>query len=460
MTVRHLKLIVLTLCAFLVALSTQAFPAELSDVPAGNLVADYITALNSGHEAAMRGFLENNVNNEALKRRPVEPRLGVMRDLAAEWKSAEIKQVLEIADSAIAVLVVTKPGDWFRLTMFHDAANPPKMIGIGVEEAESTDQVDLTPMTYDEFLKEAARIIGAHAQADEFSGVVLIARHDRPVLQVAYGKADIGLGTANRTDTKFNLGSINKNFTQLAIDMLVEQGKLSYTDPIDKYLTDYPNKEAAAKVTVEHLIKMQGGIGDFFGNAYDSLPKDRFRHNRDFISLFSGEKLHFEPGTNTEYSNGGYILLGAIIEKVSGQDYYDFVRDNIFIPAGMTNTASYEADQLVDNLAQGYTTEGSYDGTRRTNIYSRPARGSAAGGGYSTTDDLFKFILAARAHKFGNASAAAYRMGIAGGAPGINADIESDLKGGFDIIVLSNYDPPTAIRLARELRVLASRVKE
>ena len=133
---------------------------------------------------------------------------------------------------------------------------------------------------------------------------------------------------------------------------------------------------------------------------------------------------------------------------------------DIFIPAGLTNTASYEADQLVDNLAQGYTTEGSYDGTRRTNIYSRPARGSAAGGGYSTTDDLFKFILAARAHKFGNASAAAYRMGIAGGAPGINADIESDLKGGFDIIVLSNYDPPTAIRLARELRVLASRVKE
>lgn len=457
---RYFKMSLAIMLALVCAVAAPALAAELADSPAGKLVADYIAALNTGNEAAMRAFLENNVNAEALKRRPVAPRLEVMRDLQSRWQSAGIKRVVEIADSSITVLVATKLGDWFQFRMFHDAANPAKMMGLGIEDSEPPTEVDLVPINYDDFLKEAARIVESRSKANEFSGAVLIARHDTPVYHQAVGFADVGNGTPNRPDTKFNLGSINKKFTQLAIDMLAERGKLSYDDPIGKYLTDYPNKEAAAKVTIGHLIKMQGGIGDFFGEAFDNTPKDRLRHNNDFIPLFASEKLHFEPGTNNEYSNGGYILLGAIIEKAGGQDYYGFVRDNIFVPAGMNNTASFQADDLVGNLAQGYTTEGSPDGTPRSNIYSRPARGSAAGGGYSTTEDLLKFILAARAQKFGKASATALGMGIAGGAPGINAAVESDLKGGFDIIVLSNYDPPAAERLARELRILVSRVTE
>jgi CubicO group peptidase (beta-lactamase class C family) len=139
-------------------------------------------------------------------------------------------------------------------------------------------------------------------------------------------------------------------------------------------------------------------------------------------------------------------------------DYYEFIRTNIFAPAGMINTDWYEADGRTPNLADGYTLEGAVGGKRRSNVYSRPARGSAAGGGYSTAEDLLKFVNAAAAGQFGAASERARGLGIAGGAPGINAALESDLKGGYTVIVLSNYDPPSAERIARELRQMILRV--
>ncbi len=440
------------------AQATILSAVQLSDSPAGRLIEDYIAALNSGQETAMRAFLEGNVAPAALKDRPVGPRLGIMKDLFARLGSMTIRNVTAITDTTLTTLVETKNGDWIEFTMFHGRSSPAKMLGIGIQDAERPTDVNPAPLTDAQLLMEAAEVTEESSNSDEFSGVVLIALNGKPVFHRACGFADIGLAAPNRPDTKFNLGSINKKFTQLAIDLLVERGKLSYADKIGRYLEDYPNQEAAANVTVGHLVKMQGGIGDFFGDAFENTPKDRIRHNRDFIPLFANQELHFEPGSDSEYSNGGYILLGAIIEKVTGQDYYDFIRDNIFVPAGMENTAWYEADACVPNLAQGYTKQISPDGTRRSNIYSRPARGSAAGGGYSTAEDLLKFVNAVAEGKFGELGEAYRGLGIAGGAPGINAALESDLKGGYTVIVLSNYDPPSAERLARVLRQLVTRV--
>ena len=117
------------------------------------------------------------------------------------------------------------------------------------------------------------------------------------------------------------------------------------------------------------------------------------------MPLFASKPLLFEPGTKQQYSNGGYIVLGAIVEKVSGRDYYDYVRENIFKTADMRDTDWYEADIATANLASGYTKEGSTNGVRRSNIYSRPAKGSPAGGGYSTAPDLLKFVVALREGK-------------------------------------------------------------
>jgi D-alanyl-D-alanine carboxypeptidase len=302
---------------------------------------------------------------------------------------------------------------------------------------------------------------------DEFSGVVLLAKDGRPVFHKSYGLASKEYGVANDAETKFNIGSIDKVFTKIAIGQLLEKGRISSVDDkLEKYLPDYPNHDAASKVTLRQILNMQSGIGDIFGPTFFDTAKDKFRNIADYLPLFASQPLAFEPGTNRKYSNGGYIVLGAVIEKISGQNYFDYVRENIFKPLGMGNTDFYEGDVPTSNLASGYTRDRENpQAPRRNNIYTRPARGSSAGGGYSTAGDLLKFANAIEAGKIKNpafdegapkpanvAFAVMRGVGAAGGAPGLNATLETALPGGYTIVALSNYDPPTAEVVSAKIR--------
>jgi CubicO group peptidase (beta-lactamase class C family) len=218
---------------------------------------------------------------------------------------------------------------------------------------------------------------------------------------------------------------------------------------------------------------MTSGIGDFFGEKFENTPKDKLRTIDDFLPMFANDSLKFEPGSQRQYSNGGYIVLGAIIEKISGESYYDYVWEHIFKPTGMLNIESYEADIPVPNLAEGYTREET-DKPWRKNIYTRPARGSSAGGGYSTAEDLLKFTIALEKQTFfknpetwetlrgepsGLKSQRQDGLGIFGGAPGINSGIETKIGKGFTAIVMSNYDPPTAEDVMKKIREFLTNVK-
>ena len=302
---------------------------------------------------------------------------------------------------------------------------------------------------------------------DEFSGVVLLAKDGSPVFQHAYGLASKEYGVPNDLGTKFNIGSIDKVFTKIAIGQLLEEGKIaSADDKLEKYLPDYANREVAGKVTLRQILNMQSGIGDFFGPTFARSAKDQFRTIADFIPLFDHQPLAFEPGTKRQYSNGGYIVLGAVIEKVTGRSYYDHVRERIFKPLGMQSTDFYEADIPTANLATGYSRDDRDPGApRRNNIYTRPARGSSAGGGYSTVGDLLKFANAIEAKKIKvpifedgapkppQAPFGVMRgVGVAGGAPGLNGVLETALPGAYTIVVLSNYDPPSAESVTEKIR--------
>jgi CubicO group peptidase (beta-lactamase class C family) len=324
-----------------------------------------------------------------------------------------------------------------------------------------------TPITEAEMLKELENFMEGISLEDEFSGVVLLAKGEKPIFRKAYGLASKEYNIPNRVDTRFNLGSINKFITRIAIEQLEGKGELRFEDPIKKHLPDYPNKEAVDKVTIRHLLDMTSGIGDFFGERYQSTPKDRIRTLSDYLLLFGDEPLLFEPGTNRQYSNGGYIVLGLIIEKVSGQTYFDYVRDHIYKIAGMGNTAHLEADVPAENVASGYTNnwdENDHPGEpRRNNIYTRPARGSSAGGGYSTVDDLLKLVVALKKNELSATRTSdeinQHGIAIAGGAPGINAYVETDPETGYVIIVLSNYDPPAVDKVARKINSFLERLK-
>ena len=316
-----------------------------------------------------------------------------------------------------------------------------------------------------EFLAKAEELANKAASEDRFSGTVLIARNGKPVLTKSWGMADRERNAPNSADSIYNLGSINKLFTGLAVGMLADEGKLSLSDTIGKHLPDYPNKEAAEKVTISQLLSMTSGIGDFFGPEFEAMEKSKLDSISAYLPLFASKPLEFEPGTSRRYSNGGYIVLGAIIEKASGMSYYDFVKRRIFDKCGMKDTASLPRDSKDPRMANGYTKPRGSD-KRVNNFDTLPQRGSSAGGGYSTAGDMLRFANAIedgtleapksllKEERSMIASMFKGGLGFAGGAPGINAIIESRLPGGYTLVVLSNYDPPSAIEIGKGIRGL------
>ncbi|MCX6556580.1 MAG: serine hydrolase [Candidatus Aminicenantes bacterium] len=333
-------------------------------------------------------------------------------------------------------------------------------------DAENVADLSGPPLSQAEMLARVSALIDEQVKADLFSGVVLLAQEGQVLLHEARGLASSEYNAANRPDTRFNLGSINKIFTRVAIGQLLEGKKLSLDDPIKKFLPDYPNPEAAEKVTVRQLLDMTSGIGDFFGKKYVETPKDRLRSLSDYLPLFANEPLLFEPGSNRRYSNGGYVVLGLIIEKASGKSYGDYVRDNIYQPAGMEATSHLDADIPAANVASGYTRfwdEGDHAAEpRRNNLYTRPARGSSAGGGYSTAADMLRFALALKAGKLLGPLTREWFNGpqaYAGGAPGINAELDIEPVPGWTVVVMGNYDPPAANNLAQKIEILLKRMR-
>ncbi|CAN5874705.1 hypothetical protein BH23GEM9_BH23GEM9_07740 [soil metagenome] len=320
------------------------------------------------------------------------------------------------------------------------------------------------PIQEAELLRRTGALIDSLAAADAFAGVVIIARNGRPVWERAVGHADREAREPNSMATAFNIGSINKIFTQIAIMQLAAAGKLELDARLADAWPDYPNADVAQRVTVRQLLRHSSGIGGNIFAAPTGGRRSDVRHNRDFLQLFVDAPLQFEPGQRQQYSNAGYVVLGMLIERLSGQDYYDYVRQHIYTPAGMTATAHHAADSLPSHAAVGYT-RGDAPGTptpqdpastRDTrspwvrNTSTLPGRGSAAGGGYSTAHDLMAFVQALREQRIPNAPPPG--VGIAGGAPGLNAAVEGDLPGGYDIIVLANMSPPAAEQVAGRIR--------
>jgi D-alanyl-D-alanine carboxypeptidase len=339
---------------------------------------------------------------------------------------------------------------------------------LATEKPSSAVDLVLNRMTEADAVAALAEHAEQRAGADQFAGAVLVARHGKVLLEHAWGPADRESGTANTPATRFRIGSMNKTFTAVATLQLVEAGKLALDDTIGKHLPDYPNKDVASKVTVRHLLTHTGGTGDVFGPEFDQ-HRLTLREHSDYIQLYGSRGLTHEPGSRFEYSNYGYVLLGELIEKVSGQSYYDFVRDNIFRPAGMTSTDSLPESEDVPDRAVGYMSSTPPNGAWVRNEDTLPWRGTAAGGGYSTVGDLLRFTQAVNSgslisktmlddatrpnqqhYGYGFTTAGEGRLssyGHGGGAPGMNGELRIFPQLGYVVIGLSNLDPPAASEL-------------
>ncbi|HSE97444.1 MAG TPA: serine hydrolase domain-containing protein, partial [Blastocatellia bacterium] len=320
-------------------------------------------------------------------------------------------------------------------------------------------------LTAEQMAQELKTFVSKLADADVFSGTVLLAKDGVPVFKGAYGIANKDFNVPNRIDTKFNLGSMNKMFTAVAIAQLVERGKLSFDDPLSKFLPDFPDKASAEKIKIKHLLTHTAGLGGYFSKAWNESSRAMYRTVDDMIKRAAAdEKLLFEPGTRWQYSNTGMLVLGKVVEVASGQSYFDYVRENIAKPAGMTNTDCYELDKVNTNLAVGYDKLFSETGVTFTNnIFAHVLRGGPQGGGYSTVEDLLKFDVALRSNKLVGAeyvklllsakpelNSPSYGYGFqvdsesqvaghGGGFIGINSNLDMFLGTGWTAIVMSNY---------------------
>lgn len=313
------------------------------------------------------------------------------------------------------------------------------------------------------------------------SGVALVAKDGVTIASKAAGIANKATGAPIALNTKFNLGSMNKMFTAVAIAQLAQAGRLSFDDHISKHLPDYQNKEVADKVTIHQLLTHTSGMGLYWNEKFHA-QREKLVTVAAHLPLFASDPLSFAPGEKFQYSNSGYMVLGAIIEKVSGQDYYSYVREHVYKPAGMTETGFYEPGKEIANLAIGYTNMGT-DGKllleSKDNNDLREVKGGPAGGGYSTAGDMVKFHMALRSHKllnqkftelvttakvdgprgsrygygFGDNTQGGKRVvGHNGGAQGIAANFEMYPDSGYTAVVLMNTDPSLMMPIAKGIR--------
>ncbi|CAN7288471.1 serine hydrolase domain-containing protein [Aminobacter sp. LjRoot7] len=430
--------------------------AALPPTPPGKVLAELLEAFNSGDTAKAEAFDRTY--------QPQDPIAG-MAALRGQTGGFELVKVETSDATTLIAFLREKAGDRFaRLQLSLSGGVEPKLTGFRLEPVAPPPGLGAKRLSLAEALAALVKRQDEAAVADRFSGALLVAKDGMVVLEKAWGLADRERKLSVTVDTRFRIGSMNKMFTAVAILQLVEAGKLGLDDPIGKYLVSYLNKDIAEQVTVRHLLTHTGGSGDIFGPEFDR-NRLKLKTIDDYIALYGERAPLFAPGTAQRYSNYGFILLGALIEKVSGLSYDDYVEKKIFEPSGMTSTGSLPETETVPGRARGYVNQG---GKLVPNTDTLPWRGTSAGGGYSTVGDLWRFVDALQAGRliskkmldqaistqvqmFGLGFAVVGEgnwkgFGHNGGAPGMSGDLHVFPKLGYVLVSLSNLDPPASTR--------------
>jgi len=244
-------------------------------------------------------------------------------------------------------------------------------------------------------LDELVQQIKEKAGETSFTGVVSIFLGEKAIYQESFGYADIANKRKNNVKTKFAIASGTKYFTALGIGSLIDEGRLS----LDTTVGEIFRKDLSyidSRANIAQLLTHTSGIYDYYDeervsdweNYFVDIPWYSLKTPSDYLPLFENKKAKYSPDERFSYSNGGFILLGIIIEYITGKLYRDFIDERVFVPAGMDDSGYYAFNQLPENTAYGY--KKSRNGTIETNIYNLPVRGASDGGAYTTVTDLLK----------------------------------------------------------------------
>ena len=301
-------------------------------------------------------------------------------------------------------------------------------------------------------------LVEQYQDLDIFSGIVLVAEQGEPKYHKAFGLANRETNIANTLNTKFDIGSMNKSFTKTVILQLLEEGRLKVTDKLGQYLPGFP-EIAANKITITDLLNHSSGYTGYWGNDFNDLPIDQKRIPA-LVERIKKLRLEFEPGTEIAYSNAGYVLLGAIIEKITGKTYQQNIIERIIKPLNMTETYVIDKHEVPDR-AIGYYKDMKGNISNNLGFVEVP---NPDGGFQSTPGDIVKFYseyfygttLLSEATKLDEAFFGSINKRkttgkanlMAGGFPGANTAYLEIMRDEISIIVFANMDEPVAEQLA------------
>jgi CubicO group peptidase (beta-lactamase class C family) len=327
---------------------------------------------------------------------------------------------------------------------------------------ETPTEVEEPVLSEAEVIDQVRQIVDRVCANDAYSGTVLLARNDEVLYEHACGEASKRFSMPIDIDTRFNLSSITKLFTATAIVQLAEAGVLSYDDHLSDHIDEsWLPREISNRITLHHLLTHTSGLGSYFTEAPPQASPELYRRLEDFKPLVRADTLAFEPGSSFRYSNTGVFLLGVVVENVTGEDYFDYVRQNIFQTAGMNHTGYFHRDEPVRNVAIGYYRHpGSKTGWRE-DTFMLPVGATPSTQAYSTVGDLHRFALALldgrlissmslggmlNQHVEGSNCAVRFHdgplglaVGHTGGSLGASSHLTIYPGPGYVIVALSNY---------------------
>jgi len=484
--------LVICLCIFQAGFGQQPGEISYSDsskMPEGikgQRIQSVIDTVNSGSPEDIRRFINAQCTGGFRNFASMDDHIGAF--LSFSWETGGIDfygirtYVPERKGETVVILRDRNFGNWQAFTLrFGDTPDSP-IAGLGFNTARPPADWKEPPLTEEQALEQTKDMMTRLVDKGAFSGALLIASGEKILFTAVGGEASKAFHVPNNIDTKFNLGSMNKMFTSTAIVRLEEQGKLSFSDTISKYVdVSWLPKEVTDKITVHHLLTHSSGLGSYFNETYNKSSRELFRQLDDYKPLIKNDRPAFAPGSRYQYSNTGMFLLGVVIEKVTGENYFEHIRKTIYEPAGMKNSDCYEMDYPVENLAIGYSPDWKSPYGWQNNLYKHVIKGGPAGGGFSTVKDLHRFALALLSGKlvskeslktmwtdhlkarygygFSVAEGTAGKVvGHGGGFDGINSNLDIYLDSDYIVAVTSNIDMG-ASPVARKIGQLLARAK-
>jgi len=453
-------LICLCLCTWVSFAQEADFPKTVF----GEKLAQIVAALKNPTKANLETMVRQNFDPEMLDSFPMEEHVGYFKSLGENLGNFKVIGVSEQMPDQIYLDLKPATEDPVRFLVEFNPNPPHGLIGI-----QPVPYINMTSIQVDDLAK-LHRSLADLADKNQFSGALYFEENNVPVFNAAYGYANKRYKVKNHVDTPFNTGSITKQFTKLAVLLLVQDGTLAFDDAIGPYFPDFPAEKKA--ITILQLLRHESGLTEYWESPqYQSLHY-RIDNVEDYGLIVKDMPLVFKPGSARRYSNAGYNLLGIIVQKAGKQNYYDFMRQRIFQPLGMLATDFYQTTLANAPISIGYTNlspRGPDRGYLRENTFVLDPIGPPSGGCYSTLADLVRYERQMLANKLldkkhtalyfnlGRAKSIqeAEKMPIpdvlsaAGGSPGISALTISDRKQGIRLVILSNYDE----RLAEDIGV-------